>query len=78
MHCAQCRERLKALNATDINIIVGLAQGKTQDEIGKDAGLAGTTIKNYVSLLLSKIGVRNRVGLMVYAFKHHVVELDEV
>jgi len=78
MHCAQCRERLKALNATDIHIILGLAQGKNQDEIGKDMGLAGKTVKNYIGVLLSKVGVRNRVGLMVYAFKHHVVELDEV
>jgi DNA-binding NarL/FixJ family response regulator len=78
MHCVQCRVILRSVTSQERNLLLYVAQGMTNSEIGRRMGLKEKTIKNYLSQLFAKTGVGNRVGLVTFAFKHHLVELDEV
>ena len=48
-----------------------IADGCTNREIGEQLSLAEKTVKNYVSGLLSKLGMEHRTQAAVYATLHH-------
>ena len=56
-----------ALNEQEQQILDLLAQGKSNREIGAALYLAEKTVKNYVSTLLHKLGMRRRTEAAVYA-----------
>ena len=53
-------ERLARLSATEERILALIAEGRTNREVGAVLHLAEKTVKNYVSNLLAKLGVRHR------------------
>ena len=53
-----------------------VAQGLSNDEIANAVFLSVPTVKTYVSRLLAKLGVRDRVQLVVLAYRARLVELD--
>lgn len=62
--CAGLRSHLThILSARDLEIVELICQGKSNDEIAKTLGLAVSTIKNKVSLILEKTGCGNRTAL---------------
>jgi DNA-binding NarL/FixJ family response regulator len=60
-------ERLRNLTEQERNILRLLADGKTNRQIAEDLFLAEKTVKNYVSNLLSKMGMSRRTEAAVYA-----------
>lgn len=58
------------LSEKEINIIQALAQGLSNKEIGEKLYLSEGTIKNNLSNILSKLGLRDRTQLVIFAFKH--------
>ena len=46
-----------------------IAAGATNTEIGSRLYMAEGTVKTHVGRLLSKLGVRDRVGLVLFAFE---------
>jgi two-component system, NarL family, response regulator DevR len=63
-------ERLAHLTAQERNVLDLLAEGMTNREIGERLHLAEKTIKNYVTALLSKMGMARRTEAAVYAARH--------
>jgi two-component system response regulator DevR len=53
---------LARLTEREKTILFQIAKGKTNREIADDLYLAEKTVKNYVSTLLMKMGIRNRAG----------------
>jgi two-component system, NarL family, response regulator DevR len=53
---------LARLTEREKTILFQIAKGKTNREIAADLYLAEKTVKNYVSTLLMKMGIRNRAG----------------
>lgn len=47
------------------------AQGKSNKEIGAALHLSEITVRNYLSNVLEKLSLANRVELAVYAARHH-------
>jgi two-component system response regulator DevR len=59
-------ERLSALNAQERKILVLIAEGLTNRQIGERLFIAEKTVKNNVSSLLSKLGMQRRTQAAVF------------
>jgi DNA-binding NarL/FixJ family response regulator len=62
--------RLAALSGQERRILELLADGKSNRQIAAEMFLAEKTVKNYVSNLLSKMGMSRRTEAAVYAARH--------
>jgi DNA-binding NarL/FixJ family response regulator len=60
-------ERLARLTARERRVLDLVAEGKTNREIGAELYLAEKTVKNYVSNILSKLGMQRRTEAAVFA-----------
>lgn len=60
-------ERLDRLTARERRVLDLVAEGKTNREIGAELYLAEKTVKNYVSNILSKLGMQRRTEAAVFA-----------
>lgn len=63
-------ERLARLSPQEERILSGIADGKTNKEIGDALHLAEKTVKNYVSSILSKLEVARRAEAAAYLVRH--------
>jgi DNA-binding NarL/FixJ family response regulator len=60
-------ERLTRLTERERRVLDLVAEGKTNREIGAELYLAEKTVKNYVSNILSKLGMQRRTEAAVFA-----------
>jgi DNA-binding NarL/FixJ family response regulator len=60
-------ERLARLTGQERRILVLIADGLTNRQIGEEMHLAEKTVKNYVSNLLAKLGMERRTQAAVFA-----------
>jgi DNA-binding NarL/FixJ family response regulator len=60
------------LTNRELDILAEVARGKTNAEIGKSLNLSEKTVRNYVSNLLDKLNLNNRIELATYAVEHHL------
>ena len=59
--------RLASLTPQERKILVLLTEGLTNRQIGERMSLAEKTVKNYITNLLSKLGMKRRTEAAVYA-----------
>jgi NarL family two-component system response regulator LiaR len=59
-------------------VLVLLAKGKANKEIGRELRIGEQTVKTYVSNILSKLGVRNRTQAALYAVQAGLVSQSEL
>ncbi len=70
LKAAQQDDRLANLSNQEQRILPFLAEGKTNRQIAAEMFLAEKTVKNYVSNLLTKMGMSRRTEAAVYAARH--------
>jgi DNA-binding NarL/FixJ family response regulator len=63
----EAESRLTGLTAQERRVLELIAQGRSNRQIAEDMSLAEATVKNYVSNLLSKLGMQRRTEAAVYA-----------
>ena len=63
-------ERIARLSDQERQVLVLLAEGLTNRQIAERLFLAEKTIKNYVTAVLSKMGMARRTEAAVYAARH--------
>lgn len=61
---------LAALTEQERKVLAGLAEGRTNREIGLQLFLSEKTVKNYVSRILDKLGLSRRAEAAAYVAKH--------
>src|SRR5438876_3791217 len=61
---------LASLTEQERKVLSGLAEGKTNREIGEGLFLSEKTVKNYVSRILDKLGLSRRAEAAAYMAKH--------
>lgn len=69
-------ERLphEKLTPRELDILKSIAKGKSNKVIAYDFNLTEGTVKGYVSVVLSKLGVTDRTQAALYAVKHQLTE----
>ena len=55
-------------------VLALVCEGLPNAEIGERLHLAESTVKTHIKALLAKTGRRNRVELIVHAFRHGLVD----
>ena len=60
------------LSDQEVRILACIAQGQTNKEIGTALHLSEKTVRNYVSDILSKLGLTSRVQAAAYAARHGI------
>jgi two-component system response regulator DevR len=60
------------LTAQEMQILARLAEGETNREIGATLQLSEKTVRNYVSIILSKLGLSSRAQAAAYAARHRI------
>ena len=62
------------LSQQEKHVLLLVSEGKTNREIAKALYLGEGTVRNYVSSILSKLGVSNRAEAAAYAVEHNLKE----
>ncbi|HEY5158052.1 MAG TPA: response regulator transcription factor [Anaerolineales bacterium] len=62
------------LSQQEKHVLLLVSEGKTNREIAKALFLGEGTVRNYVSSILSKLGVNNRAEAAAYAVQHNLRE----
>lgn len=62
------------LTGRELEILLLMAEGKTNQEIADELYIALKTVKTHVSNILSKLNVQDRTQAVIYAFKHSLIK----
>ena len=65
--------RVSELPARELDVLRLVAAGLSNAQIAADLYLGEATVKTYISRLLARFGVRDRVGLVIVAYEEGVV-----
>lgn len=57
------------LSPRELEVLTLMAEAKTNRQIARALGVSDATIKTHVSTLIAKLGVQDRVGVVVYALR---------
>lgn len=67
-------DAFRDLSDREMDVLVHLARGRTNSEIGALLNLSEKTVGNYVSNMFEKLQLNNRIELAAYAYEHHLFE----
>jgi two-component system response regulator DevR len=68
------KDAFRGLTEREMAVLYEVEQGKTNAEIAQSLNLSEKTARNYVSTILEKLQLSNRVELATYAVKYHLSE----
>jgi two-component system, NarL family, response regulator DevR len=67
-------DAFRDLTEREMEILNEVGQGKTNAEIAQSLNLSEKTARNYVSTILEKLHLTNRIELATYAVRYHLSE----
>ena len=67
-------DAFRDLSDREMAVLYEVGQGKTNPEIAQSLNISEKTARNYVSAILEKLQLSNRIELATYAVKYHLSE----
>jgi two-component system response regulator DevR len=67
-------DAFRDLTGREMAVLFEVGQGKTNAEIAQSLNLSEKTARNYVSAILEKLHLSNRIELATYSVKYHLSE----
>jgi DNA-binding NarL/FixJ family response regulator len=64
------RAKLQLLTERELHVLKLLGRGSTNSEIASELCVSTGTVKTHVGSILAKLGLRDRVAAVVFAFEH--------
>lgn len=74
---AEVADPLKSLTSRQIQILTLLASGKGTKEIAYELDLSDKTVAAHRAQIMERIGIRDLVGLVLFAVKHGLVQVEK-
>lgn len=68
--------RQSNLTDREQEVVRALAKGKSNKEIALELGIREQTVKNHISHILEKLGLQDRLQVVVYVTRHGLIEVD--
>lgn len=65
-------DAFRDLSERELDVLNLVAKGKTNAEIAESLNLSERTVGNYISTILQKLHLSNRIELATYAVEHHL------
>jgi DNA-binding NarL/FixJ family response regulator len=69
---------LKIISSIELHIMILVTIGLSTEDIAENLHVAPGTVRNYISLLMRKIGVKNRNQIGIFALKNELLSLSEI
>jgi DNA-binding CsgD family transcriptional regulator len=73
---AKARESDARLTDRQLEILEGLAEGKSTHQIASELSISSTTVRNHIANLIAALGVHTRLQAVVVASKAGLVDLE--
>jgi DNA-binding NarL/FixJ family response regulator len=65
---------LDELTARELEVVRAIARGHSNAELARELTISETTVKTHVARVLSKLHLRDRVQIVVFAYEHGLAE----
>ena len=66
--------RLSELSPREVEVLRAVAQGMSNSEVAHELFVAEATVKSHVGRILAKLGVRDRLQAVIFAYEAGLVE----
>jgi DNA-binding NarL/FixJ family response regulator len=77
-HAATAEDpRVASLTPREHDVLIEMAKGASNAEVAEQLYLSEATVKTYVGRILAKLGLRDRVQAVVFAYEHGLVRAGE-
>lgn len=67
-------DAFRDLSEREMDVLMEITRGRTNAEIGELLHLSDKTVRNYITTILDKLDLSNRVELATYATEHHIFD----
>jgi DNA-binding NarL/FixJ family response regulator len=74
---AAVSRRLERLTDRERDLVIAVARGASNVEIAEELFIGPATVKSHVSSILTKLGLRDRAQVVVFAYESGLVEAGD-
>lgn len=67
-------EPVEPLTSREEQVLLAAARGRTNSEIGEELSISLSTVKTHIAALMRKLGARNRVEIVMWAYETRRVD----
>lgn len=71
------KRAIELLTARELDILLLLAQGLSNEEIANTLFLEVSTVKSHLARITPKLGVRSRLQAAVWAYQNHIIDIPQ-
>jgi DNA-binding NarL/FixJ family response regulator len=76
-HDSTVAGRLKRLTDREREVVAAVARGSSNAEIAEEMFIGAATVKSHISSVLTKLGLRDRAQIVVFAYESGLVEVGD-